>query len=87
MTSAENELRLHTPAIYRIQVQGSLDADRSDWFEGMRVVSQAGLDDIVITSLCGKIVDQAALHGVLRKLYDLGMPLLSVSYIGPEPVA
>lgn len=59
----------------------------SDWFDGMQVMSQAGPDDIAVTSLHGKIVDQAALHCVLRKLYDLCIPLLSISYIGSEPVA
>jgi hypothetical protein len=65
------------PAIYQIRVKGHLDRRRSDWFEGMTIT----LEDNGDTSLSGPVVDQAALHGLLKNVRDLGMPLLSVSRV------
>ena len=65
------------PAVYRIQVKGSLDQKWSDWFDGFTVTLQA--DDE--TSLTGPVADQAALHGLLAKVRDLGLPLLSVKRV------
>lgn len=59
---------------YEIRIDGRLDARWQDWFDGMTVT----LDDHGGTLLSGPVVDQAALHGLLRKVRDLGMPLLSV---------
>lgn len=63
------------PARYQIRVSGTLDVDWSDWFDGFTVTPQA--DDT--TTLAGPVADQAALHGILGKIRDLGLPLLSVS--------
>jgi len=52
-----------------------------DWFDGLIVI----LEEDGNTLLSGPVVDQAALHGVLKKVRDLGMPLLSVNSIGPGP--
>jgi hypothetical protein len=64
---------------YEIRVKGLLDADWSEWFEGLLVEAE-GQD----TLISGPIPDQAALHGVLAKVRDLGVPLLSVSQVDPD---
>ena len=67
------------PAIYHIRIEGHLDPHWSDWFGGLIVT----LDHNGETLLSGPVVDQAALHAVLRKVRDLGMPLLSVTRVQP----
>lgn len=62
------------PTIYRIRIKGQLDSQWTDWFEGLTIT----LDDNGDTLLTGPVVDQAALHGLLKKIRDLGMPLISV---------
>lgn len=72
-------LRLDTPARYRIRVQGTLDASWSDALGGMHITVSEQEDGGPVTTLCGRLVDQAALLGVLNGLYNsLHMPLLSV---------
>jgi len=74
--STENHYK---PGLYKIRIKGHL-ADRwADWFEGLTIT----LEDNGETLLTGPIVDQAALHGLLRKVRDLGMPLLSVIRVEP----
>ncbi|MBK7896526.1 MAG: hypothetical protein IPJ90_16950 [Anaerolineaceae bacterium] len=64
-----------TPSsIYQIRIAGLLDASWTDWFDGLAITYTA--DDI--TLLTGPLPDQAALHGVLNKIRDLGLTLLSV---------
>lgn len=60
--------------VYQIKVRGQLGLQWADWFEGMTVTSE----DDGNTLLTGEVVDQAALHGLFRKVRDLGLPLLSV---------
>ena len=60
---------------YRVQVRGHLDDRWSDWLGGLAVRRQ----DDGTTALVGPVVDQAALHGVLARIRDLGLPLLSVN--------
>jgi len=62
------------PGIYRIRVRGNLDQRWSDWFDGFCITPQAGDE----TLLAGPVADQAALHGLLNKIRDLGLPLLLV---------
>jgi hypothetical protein len=68
------------PAIYQIRVQGHLDHKWSDWFAGLTIASQGDGE----TLLTGAVVDQAALHGILAKIADLGLPLLCVVRVGYE---
>jgi len=63
------------PWVYQIRIQGHLDNQWSDWFEGLTITLEEGGD----TLLTGPVVDQAALHGLLKKVRDLGMPLLSIN--------
>jgi hypothetical protein len=60
--------------VYQIRLKGHLGREWSDWFEGLTITLEANGD----TLLTGPVVDQAALHGVLRKVRDLGIPLVSV---------
>jgi hypothetical protein len=77
MAKAENMLTLDKPALYRIKVPGKLDPGWADRVEGMVLeVHSEGVDQ-PYTTLTG-ILDQASLHGVLRWLYTLGLPLASV---------
>ena len=61
--------------LYEIRIKGHLDDRWSDWFGGLII----NLEDNGDTLLTGLVVDQAALHGLLKKVRDLGMPLISVS--------
>jgi hypothetical protein len=65
---------LDQPMDYQIRVKGHLGSQWTDWFGGLTVT----LEDNGDTLLTGPVVDQAALHGLLRKVRDLGMPLVSV---------
>jgi hypothetical protein len=62
------------PAVYHIWVKGNLDPRWSDWFDGFTITPQAHDETLMI----GSVVDQAALHGLLAKIRDLGLPLLSI---------
>ena len=66
--------------IYQIRIKGHLGDEWVDWFEGLTIT----LEDNGETLLTGPVIDQAALHGLLKKVRDLGMPLISVNYIGPK---
>ncbi len=62
---------------YNIRVRGHLDQSWSDWFEGLAISNESNGDAV----LAGSIVDQAALHGLLARVRDLGLPLLAVVQI------
>jgi hypothetical protein len=66
---------LNRPTIYQIRVKGQLSSQWADWFEGLTIT----LEENGNTLLTGPVVDQAALHGVLKKVRDLGLPLVSVN--------
>ena len=68
------------PTIYQIRLKGHLGCEWAAWFESLTVQ----LDENGDTILVGPIADQAALHGVLRKIRDLGMPLLALNTIHPK---
>ena len=70
-----------SPGVYQIRVRGHLGRQWTEWFEGLTITLEANGD----TLLTGPVVDQAALHGFLRKVRDLGMPLLSVTSVEPGP--
>ena len=62
------------PVVYQIGIEGHLGSQWTDWFEGLAITLEEGGE----TLLTGPVVDQAALYGLLKKVRDLGMPLLSV---------
>jgi len=65
------------PVIYQIRIKGQLDSQWTDWFGGLTITLEEDGDML----LTGPVVDQAALHGLLKKVRDLGLPLISVSPI------
>src|SRR5512136_518857 len=69
------------PQRYEIRVKGHLDDRWTEWFEGLTITLEEDGD----TLLTGPVIDQAALHGLLKKVRDLGMPLVSVSPVEPGP--
>ena len=70
---------LGQPTIYQIRIKGHLDSQWTDWFEGLTIT----LEDNGYTLLTGPVVDQAALHGLLKKVRDLGLTLVSVCPVKP----
>ena len=65
------------PMVYQIRIKGHLVQKWTDWFEGLTITLEENGD----TLLTGQVIDQAALHGILKKIRDLGMPLLSVNVV------
>ena len=84
MKETAQRLRLDEPATYRIKVQGRLNDTWSAWFDGLAVSVEANGDGAAVTALAGSVADQGALYGLLSRIRDLGLPLLSVEYIGKE---
>jgi hypothetical protein len=69
------------PKVYEIRLKGHLGRQWSDWFGGLTIT----LEDNGDTVLTGPVEDQAALHGLLKKVRDLGTPLISVNHVRPDP--
>jgi hypothetical protein len=70
----------HEGGWYEISLQGRLEPRWSAWFDGLTLTTGDGT-----TTLRGPVVDQAALHGLLQRLRDLGVPLISVTPVNPDP--
>lgn len=69
----------HETGLSQIRLKGHLDDRWSDWFDGLTIT----LEEDGNTLLAGRVADQAALHGLLKKVRDLGLPLLSVNFVDP----
>jgi hypothetical protein len=67
--------------VYQIRLKGQLGPQWSDWFAGLAIT----LDEAGDTLLTGPVVDQAALYGLLKKVRDLGIPLVSINCVEPGP--
>lgn len=72
---------LNQPVVYQIRIKGQLDSQWADWFAGLTII----LEEDGNSLLTGPVVDQAALHGLLKKVRDLGLPLVSVSPLEHGP--
>ena len=68
----------YEPQLYEIRLKGHLDERWAEWFEGLTITLEEDGD----TLLTGQLIDQAALHGLLKKVRDLGLPLVSASPLG-----
>ena len=68
------------PTVYEIRVKGHLGCQWTDWFGGLTITLEENGD----TLMTGPVVDQAALHRLLRKVRNLGMPLISVNHVNPD---
>jgi hypothetical protein len=68
------------PVVYQIRIKGQLDSQWTEWFEGMSI----SLEEDGNTLLTGLVIDQAVLHGLLKKVRDLGLTLFSVNPVEPD---
>ena len=75
--STDPQTDFNEPLVYQIRVKGHLGAEWADWFGGLTIT----LGDDGDTLLTGPLIDQAALHGLLKKVRDLGMTLVSVNQV------
>ena len=82
MKEIKRKLTLDRPATYQIKVPGHLDESWAEWDRRMTVTVESEDDSLPVTTLTGT-VDQAALQGLLRRLYSLGLPLISVICVEP----
>ena len=76
-----NQGDFNGPGEYVIKVKGHIDERKSYWFEGLTMTTGFDEDDRPITTFSGPLADQAALHGVLAKIRDMNLPLISVSQV------
>ena len=74
----DNKDQINKPVIYQIKIKGFLDEQWSDWFDSFTITTQAE------TTLVGPVADQGTLHGLLAKIRDLGLTLISVEQIGKQ---
>ena len=81
MEKPTHKLTLDRPATYQIKVPGEIDQRWSDWAGGMTISVETAVDGTSITALTGTL-DQAALQGLLRQLYSVGLPLISAICVG-----
>ena len=77
------KLTLDQPFVYQIRIAGHLREEWADWTDGLTVTVESGPDNVSVTTLTGTF-DQAALLGLLRRLYYLGFPLISVNGVQQE---
>ena len=70
----------HEPGLYEIRIKGHLDGRWADWFEGLSFTHESD----GTTLLDGPLTDQAALHGVLNRIRDLGLPIISIQCVSPD---
>ena len=73
------------PVFYQIKVKGKLNEQWSDWLEGVIITHDQVRIETHITTLIGPVIDQAALRGILNKLWDLNLTLLSITQLDEQP--
>ncbi len=78
MTTLSNPINLHQPAEYMLEIQGRLDPKWSATFDEMSMIARTAPGGFTVTILRGIVADQSALHGMLNRIRDLGLPLLKV---------
>lgn len=85
MKKVNHKLSLDRPATYQIKVPGHLDARWAEWVENMTIAVDCEENGRPVTTLTGAM-DQAGLQGLLRRLYSLGLPLISVNILVDSPI-
>ena len=80
------KFKIETPALYKIRVQGEIDSAWSDIIGDMEMSTDVSNDKFKVTNLTGYLVDQAALSGLLKALYDQRIPILSVENLDEKRV-
>ena len=68
--------------VYQIRVQGKLDESWADWFSGMTIQRECAEDSSYLTTLTGPVADQATLRGILNRIWDLNLNLISIHSLG-----
>jgi hypothetical protein len=76
-SSSNSETDADELAVYQIRIKGHLGSEWADWFDGLTITLEVNGD----TLLTGTVIDQAALYGLLKKVRDLGMPLILVNRV------
>jgi len=72
---------------YQITVEGKIDPSWSEWLGNMQLVSRKEADGMYLTTLSGTLIDQAALRGLLNRLWDLNLVLCSVQQVDPTTIS
>jgi len=75
---------MDNPTTYEIKVEGSIDEKWSEWFNGLTVASDSAGDGPPVTTLTGTVIDQAKLRGIMSKLWDMNLRLISIIRIKLE---
>jgi hypothetical protein len=83
MTQHKSGISVDQPIEYEIEIQGRLEERWSPWFDDMVITVKNQTSGPTVTILRGMVADQAALHGVLNRIRDLNIPLISVQLISP----
>ncbi len=83
MTQHKSGISVDQPIEYEIEIQGRLEERWSPWFDDMDITVKNQTSGPTVTILRGMVADQAALHGVLNRIRDLNIPLISVQLISP----
>ncbi len=83
----EMDLPPCTSRTYQITVEGKIDASWSNWLCGMRIVSRKEADGVIVSTLSGDLTDQAALRGLLNRLWDLNLVVRTVQQVDPATVS
>jgi hypothetical protein len=85
--SAERSFPHCKSQCYRIKIEGKIDPSWSDWLSGMQLISRKEADGMTVTTLSGAIADQAALRGLLNRMWDLNLVVRSVEQVDPTPTS
>jgi hypothetical protein len=80
MATIARKMRMDQSATYRIEVQGQLSEEWLEWY-GMQLAVAHDEGGLTVSTLTGELADQAALHGLLDKLYTLNLPLVAVAIV------
>lgn len=83
MADNDQRTRIDQPTTYQIRVQGKLDENWSEWFGGLTIMGEGVDEETFITTLTGDVADQATLRGILTKIWDLGLTLISATRLDP----